>query len=343
MKIHLQLLCITLLFAILVGCAPIAAPVANTAEATAESTETTAADTFPVTIEHKFGSVTIPQEPQRVLTVGYSEQDPVLALGVIPIAVRYWFGNHPYAVWPWAQDELGDATPEVLDMPFGELNFEAITALQPDLIVATHSGITEDEYEILSQISPTLAQPGDVVDFGVSWQDQTKLIGRALGREERANEVVAAVEAKIAAAAVAHPEFTDKTIAWVSPADPGTYWAVSPNMPPLRFLAALGFGFSAPLAEMIGDASSGLLSSEQLQLLDGDVLIYQAISPEGVETFNNNPLYQQLNVVKGGHTIIFENTEVPIYGALSFSTVLSLDYAVDELVPQLADAVAGAK
>ncbi|MGH3927931.1 MAG: iron-siderophore ABC transporter substrate-binding protein, partial [Pseudonocardiaceae bacterium] len=36
---------------------------------------------FPVTIEHRYGSTTIPREPQRVVTVGYLDQDPVVALG----------------------------------------------------------------------------------------------------------------------------------------------------------------------------------------------------------------------------------------------------------------------
>lgn len=34
---------------------------------------------FPVTIEHKFGETTVPSEPERVVTVGFSEQDPMLA------------------------------------------------------------------------------------------------------------------------------------------------------------------------------------------------------------------------------------------------------------------------
>lgn len=48
---------------------------------------------FPVTIEHKFGSVTIAEEPQRVVSIGFTEQDPLLAVGVTPVAVRYWYGD----------------------------------------------------------------------------------------------------------------------------------------------------------------------------------------------------------------------------------------------------------
>lgn len=42
-------------------------------------------------------------------------------------------------------------------------------------------------------------------------------------------------------------------------------------------------------------------------------------------------------MVQDERTIFFIGTDDPIYGALSFSTVLSLPYAVDELVPQMVD------
>ncbi|HXF64363.1 MAG TPA: ABC transporter substrate-binding protein, partial [Caldilineaceae bacterium] len=295
---------------------------------------------FPVTIRHKFGSTEIAEEPTRVVTLGYSEQDPVLALGVVPVAVRDWFGDQPYAVWPWAQDELGDATPEVLRMPFGELNFEAIAALQPDLIIATHSGITQEEYETLSQIAPVLAQPAEYPDFGVPWQEQTRLIGRALGREQRANELVSEVEAQIAAARAAHPEFEGATVAWAMPAD-GTdqFWVVGPNTPPLRFLAALGFQYPAEIAAVVGKLDSAQISSERLDLLDTDLLILRVSSPEERVAIEGNALYRQLAVAQEGRTIFFVGSDDPTYGALSFSTVLSLPYVLEELVPQLAEAL----
>lgn len=81
--------------------------------------------------------------------------------------MRYWFGDEPYGVFPWAKDRLGSAEPEVLDMPFGELDFEKMAALKPDLISAVYAGITEEEYQTLSQIAPTVAQSGDYIDFGM--------------------------------------------------------------------------------------------------------------------------------------------------------------------------------
>lgn len=69
---------------------------------------------FPVTVAHKYGTARVASPPKRVVTVGYNEQDFVLALGVEPVGVREWFGDQPNATWPWTQDELGDANPEVL-------------------------------------------------------------------------------------------------------------------------------------------------------------------------------------------------------------------------------------
>jgi ABC-type Fe3+-hydroxamate transport system substrate-binding protein len=66
---------------------------------------------FPVTIEHKFGSTTIPERPDRVLSLGYQEHDAIFALGVTPIAVRYWYGDESDVIFPWAT-AVREAHPE---------------------------------------------------------------------------------------------------------------------------------------------------------------------------------------------------------------------------------------
>ena len=61
-------------------------------DSAASSTEAEA-DAFPVTIEHAFGSTTIEQEPTRVATLGWGDQDHVAALGVVTAggAKAAWF------------------------------------------------------------------------------------------------------------------------------------------------------------------------------------------------------------------------------------------------------------
>src|SRR5690606_36230670 len=161
-------------------------------------------DGWPVSIRHAHGETTITEEPQRVVTVGYTDHDILLALGVVPVGLRNWFGDYPHGVWPWAQDALGEATPTKLT---GELDFEAIAALDPDLILGLYVGLTEEEYTTLSQIAPTVAQSGDHANYGTPWQEMTRTAGKAVGRAEEAEGLITAVDERIAQARQEHPEF----------------------------------------------------------------------------------------------------------------------------------------
>ncbi len=290
------------------------------------------------TIEHKYGSTEISGIPERIVTVGLTEQDYLLALDVVPVGTREWFGEYPGALWPWAREALGDRPlPEVL--PVDELNFEQVAALEPDLILGLYSGLTRDEYDTLSEIAPTVAQPGEHVDYGVPWQEQTRTIGRALGKEEQAGELVAEVEARFAGVREEHPEFGGATGVVVLPGEGGTYYPYGPQDSRGRFMDALGFELPDEIAELAGDDFFATISGERLDLLDTDVLVWIATEAQR-EAIEDEPLYQQLDVVGEGRDIFLETNE-PLAGALSFSTVLSIPYALENLLPILAAAVDG--
>lgn len=299
---------------------------------TAPEAEEAPADGWsPVTIEHKYGETVIEAAPGRVVTVGFSEQDPVLALGVIPVAVREWFGGHPHGVWPWAQDELGDGTPEVLTMAYGDLNYELLASLAPDLLVATHAGITEEEYALLSEIAPTLPEPADYPAFGMPWHEQTALIGAALGLADEAAALVAGTVAAVEETSERHEGFGGATFAWANPTGDGTYWVVGANTPPMRLLQDLGLTYPEEIAAVVGDLDSYELSGERIELLDVDILIMRA-SPDQQAVFEDDPLWGAMDVMAEDR-ILWLDTADPIYGALSFTTILSIEYLLEELAP----------
>ncbi len=318
------------------------APATTSAEAT---TTTTAAEepaateddmpsadgVFPVTIEHKYGETVVESPPERVITVGFSEQDPVLALGVIPVAIREWFGGHPHAVWPWGLDELGEGTPEVLTMAYGDLNYELLASLSPDLMIATHAGITEEEYALLSAIAPTLPEPAEFPAFGVSWQDQTVLIGTAMGLAEEAGALVAETTTAVEQTRDRHGGFGGATFAWANPTGDGTYWVVGANTPPMRLLQDLGLTYPDQIAAVVGDLDSYELSGERIELLDVDVLIMRA-SPDLQATLEADPLWGALDVMAEERVLWLDSSDT-IYGALSFTTILSIEYLLEELAP----------
>ncbi|MGH8929479.1 MAG: iron-siderophore ABC transporter substrate-binding protein [Egibacteraceae bacterium] len=299
---------------------------------------------FPVTIEHKYGSTEVPEEPERVITVGRIEQDAVLALGVVPVAATEWFGEYPGAIFPWAQDALGDASaPEVLQPSYsaGGLPFERIAALRPDLILALYSDITARDYDTLSRIAPTIAQPGEYPDLGISWQELTRTVGVALGRTDQAKRLVAGVEARFAQARQDHPEFAGSTALNVYSAGDGTYQAYPPPDLGGRLLTDLGLSVPTEIAELAGGQPFVEISGEQLDLFDTDVLVWLVDNDAQREQIRANPVYARLDVATEGRDVFLNYETDTLSAATSFQTVLSLPFLLDGLVPLLAAAIDG--
>ncbi|KAA1432548.1 ABC transporter substrate-binding protein [Mycolicibacter arupensis] len=167
----------------------------------------------PVTITHLFGETTVPEPPRRVVCAGYTGQDDLLALGVVPIAVTEWFGDQPFGVWPWARRQLGDAKPAVLTLADG-IAITPIADLKPDLIIATNAGVDAETYKKLSAIAPTVPQSGgpNAQAFFEPWKVQAAAIGTAVHRGQQMQSLVDGVDAAFTAVAAAHPGFAGKKV-----------------------------------------------------------------------------------------------------------------------------------
>ncbi|MFC1413623.1 iron-siderophore ABC transporter substrate-binding protein [Streptacidiphilus sp. N1-12] len=295
---------------------------------------------FPVTLVNKFGSTTVSAAPKRIVTVGLTDQDAVLALGQVPVGTTEWLGGYKGAIGPWATDKLGGATPPtVLTDPGTGPQVEKIAALHPDLILALYAGLTKDQYQNLSKIAPVVAAPEGYNDYGIPWQQQTELIGQALGKADQAKQLVAGVTADFTAAAKAHPEFARATAVMATPYQ-GIFVYGSQDARS-RVLTSLGFKLPANLDKVIGDQFGNNISEERTDLLDADAIVWIVGNPAKDEaTLHANKLYGDLNVVKQGREVFVKDSS-DFGNAVSFVSVLSLPYTLDRLVPQLAEAVDG--
>lgn len=292
---------------------------------------------FPVTIQHKYGSAKIPERPQRVVTVGLTEQDYVLALGIAPVGAREWFGGQPGALWPWARQQLGDSPlPTVL--PRQELNFEQLASLKPDVILGVNSGLTQDEYDKLSQIAPTIAQPKEYADFGAPWQEITRIIGRALGKRDQAGKYVSDIEKRFEQARSDHPEFKGATGLLATSIDGSAY--VYAEGPAPRFLTALGLKLPQAVSNLFsGDNREPVqLSLEKLSVLDNADVMVLGVYGDRSSSVAKKSVYKSLDIAKQGRDVMLPRMS-PLNGALSFSSVLSLPLALEEVVPRLATAI----
>ncbi|MDN5917477.1 MAG: iron-siderophore ABC transporter substrate-binding protein, partial [Pseudonocardia sp.] len=283
--------------------------------------------------EHKFGTTTIERAPTRVVTVGYQEHDFVLALGVAPVGVRYWYGPENDVVHPWAEPvaQSLNANPAILNMD--TIDPEKIAALRPDLILGTYSDLTPENYALVSRIAPTIGIPKGFNDYGLPWQETTRVIGKALGRSPRAEELVADVDGRFAAVRDANPQFAGKSVAVANYAADKLSVFASQD-PRSRFFTNLGFRVPPRYDQLAGTSFYADLSFEQIAELDQDLLVWDQISytPGGRATIVNSPLVQGLDVTRAGHTVFLEGaTEL----AFAWNTVLSLPAALDGVRPQL--------
>ncbi|SDU64767.1 iron-siderophore ABC transporter substrate-binding protein [Jiangella alkaliphila] len=317
----------------------------STATGEPDATSDTATGEFPASVEHRYGSTELSEAPERVITLGFSDQDAVLAFGVAPIAVTDWYGDYDHATWPWAEDELGDAEPLVMNegafTGMQAFDYETIADLEPDLIIGLYTGMTQEEYDTLSVIAPTVASSPDYPEYGMPWQETARMVGQILGQADRAEELIADVDAQFAEAAAANPEFEGVEMVVAELFEPGSSFVRSATDPRTVFMTQLGFVLPADLAELAGDLDGAPVSDELMTQLDRELLVWNiGHEPDLRAQIEEKPLYDQLQVVQDGRVLYIEDPLVA--GALTWSTVLSLPYALEHLVPQLAETMGAA-
>lgn len=290
------------------------------------------ADSFPVEIRHKYGTARIERAPEKIVSLSFIGHDFLLALGIKPYALRKWYGTDPYGVWVWGHEALGDAQPVVMQ---GEINIEQIATLQPDLILGQWSGMTEAEYALLSQIAPTVAPKAEFGDYGTPWQEMQRTIGKATGETAEAEQLIDQIEDRFAAIREAYPDWQGATSAVVWAGETGAYTSRDIRG---RFVEDLGF----KVPDAINDRGSldnfyVLIPDEDLSPIDVDALIW--IDAGGsAPVLNRMPLRPTMRAYHEGREVYADPL---LSAALSHSSPLSLNYALDQIVPLIEAAMDG--
>lgn len=290
------------------------------------------AQEFPLSIEHKFGSTIIPAQPERVASLDYNGADNLLALGVQPVTVRYWFGDYPRAVWPWADERL-EGTPEILR---GDLNFEQIAAAEPDVIIAVYSGITQADYEKLSLIAPVVAVPAGVGDYELPWDEQALIAGRAIGAAAEVEAQVAAIRSELVAIAARHPDWSEQTVT-LGTVYQGVPYVYTVSDPRVQLLNQMGLR-NHPEVEALSSPGefSVEISGERPEAFDADVLIWFA--DEGMDPILDTFVRKAISAVGEGREVFLGPL---LTSALSHTSLLSLPYAFEVLEPAIVLALDG--
>jgi iron complex transport system substrate-binding protein len=301
---------------------------------------------FPVTIKHAFGETTIKEQPKRVVTISWVNDDVAIALGVVPVGVpKNEWGNNDKGSTPWkdaALEKLGagfgtDKAPVQFSEADG-INFTEIAKLNPDVILGAYSGLEEADYKKLSEIAPVVAYPE--LAYGTPWQESTTIIGKALGKEAEAKKLIEDTEATIKDEASKFPQIAGKTFIYgnVDPAEPASngFYTANDNRP--RFLSEIGMKLAPVVEKASGDSKEFFVpwSAEKANELEADVFVTWVADDATAATIKADPLLGQIPAIKKGSFITDADQTLTL--SLSASSPISLPWALDTFLPRLASA-----
>lgn len=305
----------------------------DTAENAGSDGGSSSSGAFPVTVSTAFGDVEIEEEPTRVVALGWGDAETALALGVQPVGASDWLAFGGEGVGPWSEG-LYDEAPEIIDTL--EPSLEAIAALEPDLILDTKSDGTQERYDLLSQIAPTVGMPEGAEAYQTAWDEQLELVGQALGRTDRADELAAEVSQAYEDAAAEHPEFEGTEVAVAAFTSEG-FGAYVQGDARVDLMEELGFVNEPAIQEQATDNFFVPVSEEQVSLLDAELTVAFPIYVEATE-FTANPLWQALPSVQEGRAVVLEDDV--LVSAFSIGTAPGILYALENTVPLFAEALA---
>jgi iron complex transport system substrate-binding protein len=274
--------------------------------------------------------------------------DVALALGVVPVGMpKDEWGNNAHGSTPWK-----DAALERLGAPIGSdrapaqyseadgIDYTAIAAVRPDVILAAYSGLTKQEYDKLSKIAPVVAYPERA--YGTPWQDSTLEIGKALGREDQARRLVERTEKVIADEVAKYPQLAGKSFIYgnLDPASADSinlYTAIDNRS---RFLTEIGMKQAEVVtANTKGDAAFYISwSAERADQLAADVFVTWVPDEKTQAQIASDPLLGQIPAIARGSWVAEPDNTLTL--AISAASPLSLPWALEAFLPDLGAAAA---
>ncbi|PYF05613.1 iron-siderophore ABC transporter substrate-binding protein [Ureibacillus chungkukjangi] len=331
----LTLLLISILSLALVGCSAKESSTEDSKSTDSEATKAEGSATeYPIVIKHALGETVIEKKPERVATIAWANHDVALALGVVPVgfsAANYGIQDES-GMLPWTAEklkELGEENPNVYQDTDG-LDFEAIAESDPDVILAAYSGITQEDYDMLTQIAPVV--PYQETPWVTSWRDQVTFNSLGMGMAEEGKQLIADTEKLIQDKANEHPEIKGKkaVFAMFNAADLSKFYVYTEGDPRGEFLHDLGMAYPEGIKDQITDPNSFYieLSAENADALN-DVEMFIIYGDESTLTaLQADSLLGKVPAIQNGSVVLIEDN-TPL-AAAGNPNPLSIQYTIDE-------------
>ncbi|RBP83175.1 iron-siderophore ABC transporter substrate-binding protein [Marinomonas rhizomae] len=301
---------------------------------------------FPITIQHAFGSSVISQKPKRVATVAWANHEVPLALGIVPVgfAAATFDDDDGDGVLPWVSaklKELHAKTPVLFDEGDG-VDFEAVAATQPDVILAAYSGLSQSDYDTLSMIAPVVAFKDK--PWSTNWRSMIRINSAGLSMAKAGDALISSIEAQIAKRVAQYPELKDKSAMFITHLDPTDLSVIrfySANDARVNFFNDLGLHSPQSVTDVSRDGQySGESSIEKIDDFN-DVDIFVTYGNNKLLTpLTANPLMSKMRAIKNGSIVLLGRNQM---ATAANPTPLSITWVLDDYLKALAAAARNAK
>ncbi|GAB3191662.1 iron-siderophore ABC transporter substrate-binding protein [Nesterenkonia suensis] len=315
------------------------------ATATSPDSPDAAGDGEISTVEHAFGTAEIDGQPERVVTLGQGSAESAIALGVTPVGMEeYAWGADETGYLPWIHEAVEDRGEELPELFTGgtELDVEAILELDPDVILAPWSGITDEQYEVLSDIAPTVAYPEE--PWTITWEQQIEMVSTALGRGDQAQELIDEVEDTFAEAA--RPEWEEHTFSFIYNDGPGTLGVMFPDEQRVAMVRHLGLTVDPIVEELdeykVEGTDSAMIGLENADMLaDSDLIFTFYSDEENRAEIEAQDLYASIPAIDDGAVVA--PTDTSLVTASSIINPLTVPWVIDRYEPLIEEAIAASE
>lgn len=295
---------------------------------------------FPVTIESSLGDAEIEEKPEKVVTLGQGSTETSIALGTTPVGMEeYEWAADETGYLPWVHEavtEEGDELPEFVGA--GEkLDMEKIVELDPDVILAPWSGLTQEQFDSLSAIAPTVGYPDKA--WSVDWDQQIEIIGEALGEEKKAEGLIEDLDQQLADEAKKHPEWAEHTFSYVY-TTPDTLGVFLPDEQRAAIVRKLGMKVDPAVKTMkeTEGTDSAIIGYENADKLnDSDVIFTFYSDSKAKKQAMDNELYAQIPAIEKGAVVA--STDNAFVTASSMINPLTVPYTLERYGPMIDKAV----
>ncbi len=273
-------------------------------------------------VEDSEGAKTIKAQPVRVAALNWDIAEQVIELGVTPVAVPDIAGYSDWVVQPAIPEGVTDIGTRT------EPNFSALKKLNPDVILIASP--QKDLQERFSEIAPVLYYQtySEQHSNAAAAIENFKKIAQLLGKEEQANNKLAAMDARIAVLkaelAKAYPDDKPKVTSFRFASTTSVY-IYGNNSIPQYALEQLGFENAMDLPASQWGISQKRMT-ELKKVKNGIALYFEPFPYQ--DKLNQSPIWKSIPFVRSGQFS-------PVEASWSYGGAMSILYNAEAMAQSL--------